>query len=484
MSIPTNQGAIKLEEVVTNDSITSIGATETTDALSTVKQIQQLALDSFFKQGSMLFSTNRVEWTGTQLNFYQNGEVADVHIRILQTESDTLRTVDLTMTGSMVSNTATTFMELPLADQELLYIEIDRATLLASGGTLAIENAVTGGSLVSGQTLKKVSLSSSTGMDQITSLISGGGSSMFIPLAYRNDAGPLQDLMWPLSNERWGLATVNFIGNASPPGLLNAAADQFSGNGINVGPFTLAQEPASANNVDVYISGVYQSKTSYTVVGDQLTFFTAPPTGTNNIEVVTGAALPIGVPSDGAVTEAKLATYAVTTSKIAPSAVNLSKLAAEVLAYLVPTGSVLAYAGTTAPTGFLLCQGQAVSRALYANLFAVIGEAHGEGNNTTTFNIPNYQGRFLRGVDGGSGNDPDAASRTAMTTGGNTGNAVGSVQTDQFRSHAHASGEWYGNGESGSGIGYMGTNYNRNTGSTGGNETRPKNAYVNYIIKI
>lgn len=154
----------------------------------------------------------------------------------------------------------------------------------------------------------------------------------------------------------------------------------------------------------------------------------------------------------------------------------------------VPTGVVSSFAGSSAPTGYMLCDGSAISRTTYASLFSVIGTAYGAGDGTTTFNIPDFRGRFLRGVDGTAGNDPDKTTRTAMNTGGNTGNNVGSVQLDEIISHRH---NGYSNGSGGSGLAASWITGSSNSlhpsfsaGPTGGNETRPKNAYVNYIIKL
>lgn len=58
----------------------------------------------------------------------------------------------------------------------------------------------------------------------------------------------------------------------------------------------------------------------------------------------------------------------------------------------MPVGAITAYAAATAPAGWLLCNGQAVSRTTYAALFAVIGTAYGPGDGSTTFNVPNYSG--------------------------------------------------------------------------------------------
>src|SRR5947209_3792877 len=63
----------------------------------------------------------------------------------------------------------------------------------------------------------------------------------------------------------------------------------------------------------------------------------------------------------------------------------------------VPTGSLLPFAGTAAPTGYLLCDGSAVSRTTEAALFAVIGTAYGKGDGSTTFNLPDMRGRAAFG---------------------------------------------------------------------------------------
>lgn len=157
---------------------------------------------------------------------------------------------------------------------------------------------------------------------------------------------------------------------------------------------------------------------------------------------------------------------------------------------LCPPGSIMAYMGTTAPSGWLLCNGAYVSRTTYSNLFAVIGTSSGSGGGgSTTFRLPDTQGLFLRGRDAGIGRDPDAAARGAFDTGGNPGDAVGSYQGDEFKAHTHKTFT-----QSISGALTAGPNgsfvYNPGTGSDSGpaststsTETRPKNIYVNYIIK-
>lgn len=66
---------------------------------------------------------------------------------------------------------------------------------------------------------------------------------------------------------------------------------------------------------------------------------------------------------------------------------------------VTPIGAVLPFAGSAAPTGFLLCDGTAVSRTTYAALFAIIGTAYGAGDGSSTFNVPSLLGRVPIGRD-------------------------------------------------------------------------------------
>lgn len=150
-----------------------------------------------------------------------------------------------------------------------------------------------------------------------------------------------------------------------------------------------------------------------------------------------------------------------------------------------PAGVILPYGGSNAPDGYLLCDGSEVSRSTYSDLFDAIGTNYGDGDGSDTFNLPDLRGQFLRGVDDGAGVDPNAGSRSANNSGGNTGDNVGSEQGDEFEYHNH----WLELSKASSDDGYTGAgnqHYDREgvyTGSRGGDETRPKNVYVNYIIK-
>ena len=95
-------------------------------------------------------------------------------------------------------------------------------------------------------------------------------------------------------------------------------------------------------------------------------------------------------------------TAATTTVPIVLPAIPTTALQAATKSYVdqvLPAGSLMAYAASSAPTGWLLCDGTAYSRATYATLFAVIGTTWGAGDTTTTFNVPDLRGQFVRGYD-------------------------------------------------------------------------------------
>jgi len=142
----------------------------------------------------------------------------------------------------------------------------------------------------------------------------------------------------------------------------------------------------------------------------------------------------------------------------------------------VQSGSVLPYAGTSAPTGFLMCDGSAVSRSTYASLFSAISTNWGSGDGSTTFNIPDLRGEFLRGLDTTEGNDPDYATRT-----------LGSSQAaTSFRDGVDGGGGFLTQNSDGSASGgtVLGVNSYVNNAARNYQSVRPRNKAINYIIKI
>ena len=153
----------------------------------------------------------------------------------------------------------------------------------------------------------------------------------------------------------------------------------------------------------------------------------------------------------------------------------------------VPTGSIILWSTNTAPTSFLECNGTAVSRTIYANLFAVIGVTFGEGDGVTTFNLPDMRGQFARGWDDGAGVDPGRAfgSTQASAIQSFTAPVTGSITINKYSGvNAAASTDYFGDSN---GTGPVPVTFNFNTGAaatyTGAAETRPTNLALMYCIR-
>ena len=101
---------------------------------------------------------------------------------------------------------------------------------------------------------------------------------------------------------------------------------------------------------------------------------------------------------------------------------NLAAAGASAPGGLAPTGVVLPFAGSTAPTGWAFCDGTAISRTTFASLFTAISTTYGVGNGTTTFNLPDLRGRIPGGKDNMGGT---AASRLTTAGAGADGATIG-----------------------------------------------------------
>lgn len=144
----------------------------------------------------------------------------------------------------------------------------------------------------------------------------------------------------------------------------------------------------------------------------------------------------------------------------------------------------------TAPTGWAMLEGQAISRTTYARLFALFSTTYGVGNGTTTFNLPDLRGRFLRVWDHAAGVDPDAATRTVPAGASLTaGDHVGTLQDDAFEAHTHTVAYDSSSNTTTTAASARVTNIgtgggSATSGSTGGTETRPVNVNIAVIIKL
>jgi microcystin-dependent protein len=162
--------------------------------------------------------------------------------------------------------------------------------------------------------------------------------------------------------------------------------------------------------------------------------------------------------------------------------------------YIMPTGAVLPYAGSSAPTGFLLCYGQAISRSTYADLFSAISTTYGTGDGSSTFNLPDLRGRVAAGQDDMGGS---SANRLTDQTGGLNGDTLGdtggsethTLTTAQMPAHTHTvaaqqqvSGDSTNRGGSGQ-LGAAATITSSSTGGDGAHNNVQPTIILNYIIR-
>lgn len=136
----------------------------------------------------------------------------------------------------------------------------------------------------------------------------------------------------------------------------------------------------------------------------------------------------------------------------------------------VREGAICAYARATPPPGWIECNGQAISRTTYAGLFLAIGDVFGPGDGSTTFNVPDLRGEFIRGWDHGRGADP--------------GRVFATLQGDEFRAHTHGGVPLQtGDVDRGTQSSLFSIDGVGVTGVAGGGETRPRNVALLYCIK-
>lgn len=160
---------------------------------------------------------------------------------------------------------------------------------------------------------------------------------------------------------------------------------------------------------------------------------------------------------------------------------------------VIPAGTILATGRTTAPTGYLMCQGALVSRTTYAALFAAIGTVYGNGDGSTTFGLPDLRGRAPVGSDA---THNQLSANSAL---GNTGGAeTVTLTASQIPAHAHELRQQTGIG-GGIAIGVSGasgrvsqgggdpitngTPFTENAGGGGAHTNLPPYQIVNFMIR-
>ena len=119
-----------------------------------------------------------------------------------------------------------------------------------------------------------------------------------------------------------------------------------------------------------------------------------------------------------------------TTSSVVAATATAAKSAYDMAILAVPIGTILQYSGSTAPTGWFLCNGANVSRTTYLALYNIVGVTYGTGDGSTTFSLPDFQGRVPVGSGTGTG-------LTARTLGAKGGEEAHALTVAEMASHTH-----------------------------------------------
>jgi len=183
----------------------------------------------------------------------------------------------------------------------------------------------------------------------------------------------------------------------------------------------------------------------------------------------------------------QIASSAVTSAKIAPGAIPDS----------TASGTVVPWGGSTAPTGWLDCDGSAVSRSTYADLFTAIGTTYGSGDGSSTFNLPDIRGRTVCGKDDMGGTAANRLTSGSTIDGTTLGTAGGSqthtLSTSEMPAHRHGLEQI--DGETNDYLGGSGNSYGlkvtsnttyaqtSSVGSGGAHANVQPSIILNYIIK-
>lgn len=266
----------------------------------------------------------------------------------------------------------------------------------------------------------------------------------------------------------YNVGSNSFVSDETPTGLINSSNTTYS-----------AFRGYVANSLEVYINGLKQIRgvdyTEATPSTGAFTITAAPFTGDNlrinyqyNLNPSSNADTVDGYHADD----------------------------------LMPVASLMCYASDTLPSAnWLLCYGQAISRATYALLFSRLGIVYGVGDGSTTFNVPDMRGRVPAGQDDMGGTSANRLTNPASTIGGLDGDVLGGIggsethviTTAQLASHTHAapsSGSFLVNTGSGTIQALSGGTANSLIGATAstGSDSAHNNVQptiiLNYIIKV
>jgi hypothetical protein len=312
-----------------------------------------------------------------------------------------------------------------------------------------------------------IELANSTGLESFSPL--AGRPSGFV-----GDSGLTVRLRYGASPATW--SWISYYANNSDTRYLKLAG------GTLTGPLTLPGAPSSSLQATTraYVDAADTTLTAAAAAA-QTTANTAV-TNAAAAQSTASAALP---QTGGTLTGPLTGTTASFSGAVSASSATFSSLVTATSVkdsssgfLTVPPGSIFCFATPNAPAGYLKANGAAVSRTTYDTLFSAIGTAFGVGDGSTTFNLPDLRGEFIRGWDDSRNVD--------------SGRGFGTSQAHAFASHNHLAITTYQDdyqnpnipSQPPPGFGRDGTGQTDwYTSNTGGSETRPRNIALLYCIK-
>lgn len=208
-SVPLNQGSTKTSEVVMDTETPIFQAPVHTSTLAVLEQLIKSTSDTLRKQAYFLRSEGKILWDGNDVRLDESGLANNIVLDFLHTENPSTPAISLVIQGTIGTPDATTFKDLTVDDGEILWLELDTNVVLSSGPTVIIENAINGGSLVSGKTLRK-----GTSVPTMTSPVdqspnpTPASTTCYIPLCYRKDT----NIMWIPHGITWLAGTSSLLG--------------------------------------------------------------------------------------------------------------------------------------------------------------------------------------------------------------------------------------------------------------------------------
>ena len=223
-NLPGNQGNTKLSEIAVDRTLplfpTGIAQE---NALTTMQVAFQALTELARRQNYFLRSEGQIQWDGTNIRFDAGALVNSMDLEILSSEGVTNHAFTLRLQGDLSVNGNSTFVNIPMSDGDLLYLELDATLFVNLGTTFNLDNAVSGTGTTAGRRVLKQPMS--TAMPQLAIAATKGGSLFYIPLALCRGT----DILWIPHGIRWPINTTSTLGAIIVAGF-SAYPEQFAGN--------------------------------------------------------------------------------------------------------------------------------------------------------------------------------------------------------------------------------------------------------------